>query len=135
MQDFQFSNKFIINKSDLSHQKIIKYLDDIKNNSVDYADIYFQYSKNEFWSLEDGVVKIDFPKNLPGNANGDLVVACRIDNKKMGLVSVSKTTNWGTSTSIAKAEVKNAKQNYLIFIVLAVCAAYLLSLGLKKVFK
>jgi TldD protein len=57
MQDFQFSNKFIINKSDLSHQNIIKYLDDIKNNSVDYADIYFQYSKNEFWSLEDGVVK------------------------------------------------------------------------------
>jgi hypothetical protein len=41
MQDFQFSNKFIINKSDLSHQNIIKYLDDIKNNSVDYADIYF----------------------------------------------------------------------------------------------
>jgi TldD protein len=57
MQDFQFSNKFIINKSDLSHQNIIKFLDDIKNNSVDYADIYFQYSKNEFWSLEDGVVK------------------------------------------------------------------------------
>jgi TldD protein len=57
MQDFQFSNKFIINKSDLSHQNITKYLDDIKNNSVDYADIYFQYSKNEFWSLEDGVVK------------------------------------------------------------------------------
>jgi TldD protein len=57
MQDFQFSNKFIINKSDLSHQNIIKYLDEIKNNSVDYADIYFQYSKNEFWSLEDGVVK------------------------------------------------------------------------------
>ena len=57
MQDFQFSNKFIIDKSDLSHQNIIKYLDDIKNNSVDYADIYFQYSKNEFWSLEDGVVK------------------------------------------------------------------------------
>ena len=57
MQDFQLSNKFIINKSDLSHQNIIKYLDDIKNNSVDYADIYFQYSKNEFWSLEDGVVK------------------------------------------------------------------------------
>jgi TldD protein len=57
MQDFQFSNKFIINKSDLSHQNIIKYLDDIKNNYVDYADIYFQYSKNEFWSLEDGVVK------------------------------------------------------------------------------
>ena len=57
MQDFQYSNKFIINKSDLSHQHIIKYLDDIKNKSVDYADIYFQYSKNEFWSLEDSAVK------------------------------------------------------------------------------
>ena len=59
MQDFQHSNKFIINKSDLSHQNIIKYLDDIKNNSVDYAYIYFKYSKNEFWSLEDGVVKME----------------------------------------------------------------------------
>ena len=57
MQDFKLSNEYIINKSDLSHQKITKYLDEIKNNSVDYADIYFQYSKNEFWSLEDGVVK------------------------------------------------------------------------------
>ena len=57
MQDFKLSNKYIINKSDLNHQNLLRYLDEIKNNSVDYADIYFQYSKNEFWSLEDGVVK------------------------------------------------------------------------------
>ena len=57
MQDFKLSNEYIINKSDLSHQNLLRYLDEIKNNSVDYADIYFQYSKNEFWSLEDGVVK------------------------------------------------------------------------------
>ena len=57
MRNFKLSNEYIINKSDLSHQTILKYLDEIKNNSVDYADIYFQYSKNEFWSLEDGVVK------------------------------------------------------------------------------
>jgi len=57
MQDFQLSNKFIINKSDLSHHDLLKYLDTIKSKSVDYSDIYFQYSKNEFWSLEDGVVK------------------------------------------------------------------------------
>ena len=57
MQDFKLSNEYIINKSDLSHQNLRRYLDEIKNNSVDYADIYFQYSKNEFWSLEDGVVK------------------------------------------------------------------------------
>ena len=57
MQDFKLSNEYIINKSDLNHQNLLRYLDEIKNNSVDYADIYFQYSKNEFWSLEDGVVK------------------------------------------------------------------------------
>ena len=57
MQDFKFSDKYIINKSDLSHHDISKHLDAIKNKSVDYSDIYFQFSKNEFWSLEDGVVK------------------------------------------------------------------------------
>ena len=57
MQDFKLSDKYILNKSDLSHHDISKYLDAIKNKSVDYSDIYFQYSKNEFWSLEDGVVK------------------------------------------------------------------------------
>ncbi len=57
MQDFKLCDKYILNKSDLSHHDISKYLDAIKNKSVDYSDIYFQFSKNEFWSLEDGVVK------------------------------------------------------------------------------
>jgi len=57
MQDFKLSDKYILNKSDLSHHDISKHLDAIKNKSVDYSDIYFQFSKNEFWSLEDGVVK------------------------------------------------------------------------------
>jgi len=29
----------------------------ITKNNVDYADFYFQYSKSEFWSIEDGAVK------------------------------------------------------------------------------
>ena len=29
----------------------------IHTKNIDYADIYLQYSKNEFWSLEDGQVK------------------------------------------------------------------------------
>ena len=28
----------------------------ITKNNVDYADLYFQYSKNEFWSIEDSAV-------------------------------------------------------------------------------
>ncbi len=29
----------------------------ISSHNIDYADLYFQYSKNEFWALEDGAVK------------------------------------------------------------------------------
>ena len=29
----------------------------ISTHNIDYADLYFQYSKNEFWALEDGAVK------------------------------------------------------------------------------
>ncbi|MDE2132108.1 MAG: metalloprotease TldD, partial [Betaproteobacteria bacterium] len=30
---------------------------DILTHHVDYADLYFQYSRAEGWSLEEGVVK------------------------------------------------------------------------------
>lgn len=29
----------------------------IFNHQVDYADLYFQFTKNESWSLEEGIVK------------------------------------------------------------------------------
>ncbi|HSQ02731.1 MAG TPA: DNA gyrase modulator, partial [Burkholderiales bacterium] len=29
----------------------------ILTHRVDYADLYFQYSRNESWSLEEGIVK------------------------------------------------------------------------------
>ena len=30
---------------------------DIMTHSVDYADLYFQYTRSEGWSLEEGIVK------------------------------------------------------------------------------
>src|SRR5687767_9987913 len=30
---------------------------EIMTHKVDYADLYFQYSRNESWSLEEGIVK------------------------------------------------------------------------------
>src|SRR6266508_6778038 len=30
---------------------------EIMTHRVDYADLYFQYSRNESWSLEEGIVK------------------------------------------------------------------------------
>jgi len=42
--------------SNLSTQNIDLIFKKIVSSKVDYADLYFQYSKNEFWSLEDGRV-------------------------------------------------------------------------------
>ena len=57
MKQFEFSNKFILNKTDITHDDLSKVLDTITKKNIDYADLYFQYSRNEFWSLEDGKVK------------------------------------------------------------------------------
>jgi TldD protein len=57
MSDFKLSNKFILDPAGISHDNLSSIMDKITNKNIDYADLYFQYSKNEFWSLEDGQVK------------------------------------------------------------------------------
>ena len=57
MTAYQISNKFILNPAEISHDNLSSIMDKIQNKNIDYADLYFQYSKNEFWSLEDGQVK------------------------------------------------------------------------------
>src|ERR1035437_3379723 len=41
----------------LDEAKLIKALGSIFTHKVDYADLYFQFTKNEGWSLEEGIVK------------------------------------------------------------------------------
>ncbi|MGE5650802.1 MAG: metalloprotease TldD [Bacillota bacterium] len=41
----------------LDEAKLIKALGEIFTHRVDYADLYFQFTKNEGWSLEEGIVK------------------------------------------------------------------------------
>jgi len=57
MSTYQISNKFILDPAEISHDNLSSIMNKIQNKNVDYADLYFQYSKNEFWSLEDGQVK------------------------------------------------------------------------------
>jgi TldD protein len=57
MSDYKLSNKFILDPAGISHDNLSSIMDKITNKNIDYADLYFQYSKNEFWSLEDGQVK------------------------------------------------------------------------------
>ena len=41
----------------LDEAKLQRVLADIFTHKVDYADLYFQHTRNEAWSLEEGIVK------------------------------------------------------------------------------
>jgi TldD protein len=41
----------------LDEDKLLKALGTMFTHKVDYADLYFQFTKNEGWSLEEGIVK------------------------------------------------------------------------------
>jgi TldD protein len=41
----------------LDEAKLLKALGSMFTHKVDYADLYFQFTKNEGWSLEEGIVK------------------------------------------------------------------------------
>ena len=41
----------------LSENDMARALGEIFTHKVDYADLYFQYTRSEGWSLEEGIVK------------------------------------------------------------------------------
>src|SRR5688500_5154928 len=47
----------ILSPSGLDEDRIASVLGSVMGYSVDYADLYFQLSREESWSLEDGIVK------------------------------------------------------------------------------
>ncbi|AKO64293.1 protease TldD [Methylophilales bacterium MBRSG12] len=50
-------NNLILNPAELDNQKIQKVMNNLNHKNIDYSDLYFQYSKNEFLAIEDGAVK------------------------------------------------------------------------------
>jgi len=46
-----------MNPAGLAESDLDLIMGSISSHNIDYADLYFQYSKNEFWALEDGAVK------------------------------------------------------------------------------
>ena len=51
------SSQNILKPADISLSDLDRMMMKISKKNIDYADFYFQYSKNEFWSIEDGSVK------------------------------------------------------------------------------
>ena len=56
-QLFATANATLLAPYALDNQRLQTVFGHIMTHSVDYADLYFQYSRNESWSLEEGIVK------------------------------------------------------------------------------
>ena len=47
----------LLDPSGIGDDELSRVLSTLMQPGIDYADLYFQYSRNEFWSLEEGQVK------------------------------------------------------------------------------
>jgi TldD protein len=56
-QPLEVARQSILAPSGLDEDRIAGVLGSVMGYSVDYADLYFQLSREESWSLEDGIVK------------------------------------------------------------------------------
>jgi len=53
----QIAERAILAPSGLDHGRLSSVLDGLMSRRIDFADLYFQSSREESWSLEDGIVK------------------------------------------------------------------------------
>ncbi len=56
MNTSSLTKELILAPGNLDEISIDRVLSRLPSKKIDYADLYFQYSKNEFWSIEDGRV-------------------------------------------------------------------------------
>jgi TldD protein len=54
---FEIAEKMILAPSGLDEGGLLRVLGQVMSRGVEYADLYFQLSREESWSLEDGIVK------------------------------------------------------------------------------
>jgi TldD protein len=54
---FSTAQSFLLAPHDLEAAKLDRVFGSLLSRRLDYADLYFQYSRSESWSLEEGIVK------------------------------------------------------------------------------
>src|ERR1700712_4782967 len=57
IQSLSLARDVLLTPFGLDESKLIKVLGTMFTHKVDYADLYFQFTKSEGWSLEEGIVK------------------------------------------------------------------------------
>ena len=54
---FRTAQSFLLTPHDLEAGQLERVFGAMASHRLDYADLYFQYSRSEGWSLEEGMVK------------------------------------------------------------------------------
>ncbi|MFZ2627583.1 MAG: metalloprotease TldD [Rugosibacter sp.] len=54
---FQIAEQTLLAPYNLAPHKLERILGQLMGHQIDFADLYFQYSRSEAWSLEEGIVK------------------------------------------------------------------------------
>ena len=54
---FEIADKLLLRPHGLAPERLDAVFGQVLGHQVDYADLYFQYSRSEAWSLEEGIVK------------------------------------------------------------------------------
>jgi len=99
----------LLAQSGIDINDLNKILNSMMSHGVDYADLYFQYTKNEYWGLEEGQVK-------SGSFSIDQGVGVRAVNKDKSAFAYSDDISIEallSSSNIAKAIAsKNLNQSH-----------------------
>ena len=105
MKDANIALDFV---EDEGTNKIIATVTDMDGNPVEELDLYF-YVKRTFSNLpigdvfnttdEDGKVTVNFPSNLPGDHDGNVIILTKImDSDLYNDLTIETTKNWGIPT-------------------------------------
>ena len=57
LHHLEIARNILLTPFGLDEAKLAKALSSMFTHRIDYADLYFQFTKNEGWSLEEGIVK------------------------------------------------------------------------------
>ncbi|MGC1441804.1 MAG: metalloprotease TldD [Burkholderiaceae bacterium] len=57
LEAIESARKVLLEPFDLNESKILSALSTVFEHRVDFADLYFQFTRSEGWSLEEGIVK------------------------------------------------------------------------------
>ena len=70
----EFVKDFLLSSHDLSINKLMTAFGELSRNQIDYADLFFQYTRSESWSIEENIIKtgvFDIEQGLSVRANAD----------------------------------------------------------------